>query len=77
MRAIIENSRKALANKKAQAAALAAAGMSQAHAALDTAAVQTGLNAAVSTGETVGGYVVIGVATLVVIGLVIGIVKKL
>lgn len=77
MRAIIENSRKALANKKAQAAALVAAGMSQAHAALDTAAVQSGLNAAVGTGETVGGYVVIGVATLVVIGLVIGIVKKL
>ncbi len=57
--------------------ALAAAGMQQAHAALDTAAVDTAITAAIGTGTTVGGYVIAAVATLVVVGLVIGIVKKL
>ncbi len=57
--------------------ALAAAGMQQAHAALDTSAVDTAITAAVGTGTTVGGYVIAAVATLVVVGLVIGIVKKL
>ena len=48
-----------------------------ANAALDTTAVQTGITAAQGSAETVGGYVIAAVAALVVVGLVIGIVKKL
>lgn len=57
--------------------ALVTAGMQSAQAALDTAAVDTAITSAVGTGTTVGGYVIAAVATLVVVGLVIGIVKKL
>lgn len=57
--------------------ALTAAGMQHAQAALDTSAVDTAITSAVGTGETVGGYVIAAVAALVVIGLIIGIVKKL
>lgn len=46
-------------------------------AAVDTAAVQTGINSAVGSAESVGALVVGGVASLVVIGLIIGIVRKL
>lgn len=79
MRELIENSRKALASKKAQmaagASALVASGMSQ--AAIPLSDVQTGITTAVASGETVGGYVMVGVAALVVVGLIVGIIKKL
>ena len=57
----------------------AAAGVyaGNAMAAIPLTDVQTGLTAAVTSGETVGGYVMVGVAALVVVGLVIGIIKKL
>lgn len=56
---------------------LVAAGINHANAALDTASVGTALTAATTTGETVGGFVIAAVAALVVVGLIIGIVKKL
>lgn len=79
MRELIQASRKALAVKQANivagAGALVASGM--ASAAIPLSDVQTGLTSAVTSGETVGGYVMVGVAALVVVGLVIGIIKKL
>lgn len=69
--------KKFCSNRYAQAAAVGSAVMSQAHAALDTTAVSTGISSAVVTGETAGTLVIGAVAALVVIGLVIGIVKKL
>lgn len=57
--------------------AAATAFINNAMAAVDTAAVKTGLDTAISTGETVGGYVIVGAATLVVVGLIIGLVRKL
>lgn len=66
-----------LAAKLGLVGAAAVAYVESAMAALDTTAVQTGITGAVSSGETVGGYVVAGVASLVVIGLIIGIVRKL
>lgn len=45
--------------------------------AVDTAAVETAIDASVSDAETVGGYVVAAVAALVVIGLIIGIIRKI
>lgn len=61
----------------AGASALAASALTPVYAALDTTAVQTAITSATVTGETVGGYVIGSVAALVVIGLVIGIIKKL
>lgn len=66
--------------KKLKFAALAAAvsGVaSSAIAAVDTAGVQTAITGAQGSAETVGGYVIAAVAALVVVGLIIGIVKKL
>lgn len=48
-----------------------------AFAAVDTAAVGTALTSAVSSAETVGGFVIAGVAALVVVGLIISVVRKL
>lgn len=79
MRELIQNSRKALQSKTAKlsagAGALVASGL--ASAAIPLTDVQTGITSAVTSGETVGGYVMVGVAALVVVGLVIGIIKKL
>lgn len=55
--------------------ALVAAGAS--HAALDLTAVQTSIEGAGTQGTTVGGYVIAAVATLVVIGVVLAIVRKI
>ena len=46
-------------------------------AGIDTTAVQTAISEAESSATTVGGYVITAVATLVVVGLIIAIVKKL
>lgn len=48
-----------------------------AFAAVDTAAVETAIDNSVGDAETVGGYVVAAVAALVVIGLIIGIIRKI
>ena len=46
-------------------------------AAVDTTAVGTAITGAQTSAETVGGFVIAAVAGLVVIGLIIGVVKKL
>jgi hypothetical protein len=46
-------------------------------AAVDTAGVETAITAAQTSAEGVGGAVIAAVAALVVIGLIIGIVRKL
>lgn len=50
---------------------------SSAFAAMDTTGVETAITAAETSATTVGGYVIAAVAGLVVIGLIIGIVKKI
>ncbi|MDF9902024.1 major capsid protein [Pseudomonas laurylsulfatiphila] len=44
---------------------------------VDTTAVQAAITAAEGDAQSVGGYVIAAVAGLVVIGLIIGIVKKI
>ena len=46
-------------------------------AAADTSAIETAIDASVGDAETDGGYVVAAVAALVVIGLIIGIIRKI
>ena len=53
------------------------AAANSAFAAVDTAAVETAIEASVGDAETVGGYVIAAVAALVVIGLIIGVVRKI
>lgn len=69
-----------LLEKKNQAKAAAVASLtaigSQAHAAIDTADVQTALTAAQTSAEGVGGMVIAVVAGLVVVGIIIALVKK-
>jgi hypothetical protein len=48
-----------------------------AFAGVDTTAVQSAIAAAEADAESVGGYVIAAVAGLVVIGLIIGVVKKI
>ena len=62
--------------KFALAAGLSSLGASV-MAAVDTAAVKTGIETAQQSAETTGGYVIAAVASLVVVGLIIGIMKKL
>lgn len=50
---------------------------SSAFAEVDIAGVQTAITGAETDAGTVGGYVIAAVAGLVVIGLIIGIVKKI
>lgn len=52
-------------------------GAASAFAAIDTTAVQSGITAAQTSGESVGAMVIAAVAALAVIGLIIGIVRKL
>lgn len=61
----------------AAAGGFGALAMQHANAAIDLTGVQAGLTAAQASGETVGGYVVVAVAALVVIGVIVTIVKKL
>lgn len=44
---------------------------------MDTTAVQAAITGAETDAQTVGGYVIAAVAGLVVVGLIIGIVKKI
>lgn len=66
-------------SRKAQIAVVATgtALMSGAASAVDTAAVQTAIAAAESDALTTGEYVIGTVASLVVITLIVGIIKKL
>ena len=48
-----------------------------ASAAIALTEVQSGITAATTSGETVGGYVIAAVAALIVVGVIIGLVKKL
>lgn len=65
------------ASKIGLVGAAAVAYVENAIAAIDLTAVQTGISGAAASGETVGGYVAIAVVTLVAVGLIIGIIKKL
>jgi hypothetical protein len=71
----------AVKEKKNQAKAAIAAGLSgvgaQAMAAVDTTAVDTALNAAQTSGENVGGMVIGVVAGLAVVGVIIALVRKI
>ena len=58
-------------------AALVSVSATSAFAAVDTTAVGTAITAAQTSAEGVGGLVVAATAGLVVIGLIIGIVRKL
>lgn len=58
-------------------AAVGASMMSAASYAIDTAAIQTAITAAETDALTTGEYVVGTVASLVVVGLIIGLVRKL
>lgn len=74
------NRLRALADRqyaKAGAAFSMAVASGASFAAIDTAALETAIEANVATGETVGGYVVMGVAALAVVGVIIALVRKL
>lgn len=62
--------------KFALAAGLSSLGASV-MAAIDTSGVKAGIEAAQGSAETTGAYVITAVAALVVVGLIIGMVKKM
>lgn len=64
-----------LAQISAGVSGVMAAGL--ASAAVDTTAVGTAITAAQGSAETVGGMVITAVAALAVVGLIIGLVRKL
>jgi len=51
--------------------------VSQAHAALDDTAVQTAITAAETSGLSIGQMVIAAVASFVVVGVVLGMIRKI
>ena len=74
------NRLRALADRqyvKAGAAFSMAVASGASFAAVDLEGVETAITANVASGETVGGYIIAGVAALAVVGVIIALVRKL